>query len=66
MSENPKTNSFPKEFFWGASTASHQVEGRSYNQWTVWELAHANEQAKNAKKRIGWVPVWDDIKKTGN
>lgn len=62
MKENNKTKVFPKGFFWGASMASHQVEGGNYNQWTVWELEHANEQAKNAQKRIGWVPVWDEIK----
>jgi len=33
-------------FFWGASTAAHQVEGGTANQWSVWELAHAAELAK--------------------
>ncbi len=56
---------------WGASTASHQVEGNTYNQWTVWELEHANELAKNAPRhapnsavytRNDQLPNWDEIK----
>ncbi len=48
---------------WGASTASHQVEGGTYNQWTVWELAHAKQLAKSAEQRLKHLsPVWDDIK----
>lgn len=65
----PKTKKlFPKDFFWGASTASHQVEGGTYNQWTVWELAHAAQLAKNAEyaKPAGFqlqeLPNWEDIK----
>jgi beta-glucosidase len=51
-----------KHFFWGASTASHQVEGDTDNQWSVWELSIAAHQAKNAHKRLGWLKNWDDIK----
>jgi beta-glucosidase len=54
---------FPKDFLWGASTASHQVEGGTHNQWSVWELANANDFAKTAKQRLGHLPVWPDIKK---
>jgi beta-glucosidase len=57
-----KTKIFPSTFMWGASTASHQVEGDTYNQWTVWELEHAAEMAKSAKERLSWVPVWNEIK----
>jgi beta-glucosidase len=57
-----KEKLFPKDFLWGASTASHQVEGGSINQWTVWELANAKQLAKTAKRRLDWVPKWDDIK----
>jgi len=32
---------FPKGFFWGASTASHQVEGNTQNQWSEWEISRA-------------------------
>ncbi len=58
-----KTN-FPKDFYWGASTASHQVEGGTHNQWTVWELAHAQHLARTAKQRLDTVPAWEDIKDT--
>lgn len=54
---------FPKSFFWGASTASHQVEGGTINQWTEWELSHASALAKSAKVRLaGVVNDWDAIK----
>lgn len=55
-------NIFPKDFYWGASIAAHQVEGGLINQWTVWELSEANELAKTAKHRLNWVPAWDEIK----
>lgn len=54
---------FPKKFFWGASTASHQVEGGTINQWSVWELANAKQFSKMAKDRLGTLPVWDEIEK---
>jgi beta-glucosidase len=54
---------FPKKFFWGVSTASHQVEGRIVNQWSVWELAHAKHLAKTAEARLNWLPDWPRIKK---
>lgn len=53
---------FPREFLWGASTASHQVEGGTINQWSVWELAHAKELAKTAEQRLGGLPLWPFIK----
>ncbi len=53
---------FPKNFFWGASTSSHQVEGGTVNQWTVWELAHAQLLAKTAEERLNWLPRWDEVK----
>lgn len=28
---------FPKNFYWGAATASHQVEGGNHNDWSEWE-----------------------------
>lgn len=57
-----KRSDFPKDFLWGASTAGHQVDGNSLDQWTVWELAHASERAKHAKTRLGWQPNWNQIK----
>ena len=53
---------FPKDFLWGASTASHQVEGGTHNQWSIWELANAAELAKTAEKRLSWLNNWDEIK----
>lgn len=53
---------FPKDFYWGASTSSHQVEGGNHNQWTQWELANAAHLAKTAHKRLSWMPSWDRIK----
>lgn len=53
---------FPKNFFWGASTAGHQVEGGLHDDWTVWELAHAKELASSATKRLGHLASWPDIK----
>ena len=70
-SEKPKRNIFPGKFLWGASTASHQVEGGTYNQWTVWELEHASRLAKNAARRapnsatytrFDQLPNWSAIK----
>lgn len=55
-------NQFPKNFLWGASTASHQVEGGNHNQWSVWELSVANEQAKDAKHRLSYLPNWEEIR----
>ena len=54
---------FPKDFMWGASTASHQVEGDTYNQWTVWELENAARLAKEATEQMSELsPIWDEIK----
>lgn len=30
---------FPKNFYWGAATAAHQVEGGQKNDWTEWETS---------------------------
>ncbi len=62
MPEDSKVE-FPKDFLWGASTASHQVEGGTNNQWTAWELANAEELAKTAAKRLSYLDNWDDIKR---
>ena len=51
-----------KKFYWGASTASHQVEGNNYNQWTVWEELNAGRLAAGAKKSYSYLKNWDDIK----
>lgn len=58
----PKKPLFPKNFLWGASTAAHQVEGNTYNQWSTWELAHAHELAKTAARRLKGLPNWERVK----
>ena len=60
--KNSQNDIFPKHFFWGASTASHQVEGNTYNQWTKWELEHAQELAQTAHQRLSWLPNGQQIK----
>lgn len=34
---NDETLRFLKNFFWGAATSAHQVEGGQYNDWSEWE-----------------------------
>jgi len=41
---------FPKNFFWGASTSAHQVEGGNHNDWTEWERSEL--RIKNLELRI--------------
>jgi beta-glucosidase len=36
---------FPKDFFWGAATSSHQVEGGQHNDWSEWEKRNADRLA---------------------
>lgn len=62
MTDKPGKRVFPKGFLWGGSTASHQVEGGTVNQWSVWELEQAQELAKTARKRLGWLHTWQEIK----
>lgn len=57
-----KSDIFPQNFLWGASTAAHQVEGGTFNQWTVWELAHAADRTKTASARLSHLPSWQHIK----
>lgn len=42
--------SWPKGFYFGASTSSHQVEGWNENDWTEWEKWNAYRLAKESKK----------------
>ncbi len=53
---------FPDDFLWGASTAAHQVEGGTHNQWSEWEQANAERLATTAERRNGWMPAWPDVK----
>lgn len=43
-----KNFTFPKGFFWGASTAAHQVEGGTTNDWSEWEKSE--KRLKHLKK----------------
>jgi len=64
---NDKRTNFPKDFLWGASTSSHQVEGNTENQWSAWEKAHAEQLAQDAQKRLahlytlGKPPSWESL-----
>jgi beta-glucosidase len=51
-----------KKFYWGASTASHQVEGNNYNQWTEWEKLNSVRLAGEAEKKYSYLKNWNDIK----
>ncbi|MDE2019028.1 MAG: family 1 glycosylhydrolase [Patescibacteria group bacterium] len=44
------------EFFFGAATASHQVEGGNHNDWTEWELENTDRLVENAERR-----AWPDF-----
>lgn len=62
MKDDHNANIFPKHFFWGGSTAAHQVEGDNTNQWTEWEKANAKELAQTAHRRLSWLPNWPEVK----
>ena len=40
---NKPSHSFPKGFLWGTATSSHQIEGGTLNDWTIWEPGHTND-----------------------
>ena len=50
---------FPKNFYWGSATSSHQVEGGNFNDWTEWEKKNAERLAKKAKS---YWPKWQQEK----
>ncbi len=70
MDKDQNPNLFPKNFLWGASTSSHQVDGGTVNDWSVWELAHAHDLARHAQRRLATpnyhrvskMPIWKEIK----
>ena len=50
---------FPKNFLWGASTSSHQVEGNNNNDWSKWEKENAKRLAEES--RSYW-SKWQQVK----
>ena len=46
---------FPDGFYFGAATASHQVEGGNKNDWTEWEHANARRLSQIADRK-SWEP----------
>ena len=42
---------FPKNFLWGASTSSHQIEGGLTNNWSKWELERVPQLSKKQLER---------------
>lgn len=53
---------FPKNFYWGAATSSHQVEGNNHNDWSEWEKKNAERLAKEAESRFEYLQNWQDIR----
>lgn len=60
MQKKPSLN-FPKRFLWGAAVSSHQVEGGTHNQWTVWELENAKTRAAQAPHHLDDLASWSRI-----
>ncbi len=63
MNKDKNNNIFRSDFMWGASTASHQVEGRTINQWSLWELENAHRLAKHPDPKLKKLKNWNEIKK---
>lgn len=59
--KNP-SKPFPQGFLWGAATASHQVEGNTVNDWSVWEKHHAQRLADESSSHFSSLPHWRDFK----
>jgi beta-glucosidase len=53
---------FPKNFYWGAATASHQVEGDNHNDWSEWEKENAARLARTSAATFHWNPRWQHFK----
>lgn len=65
MGSMKKSTIFPDGFLWGASTAAHQVEGNTHNQWSEWELANAGRLAATFTKRLHWLPSLAEVTHAG-
>lgn len=51
---------FPDNFYFGAATSSHQVEGNTLNEWSLWEKKNASMLAREAVK-YKHLPYWGKI-----
>lgn len=52
---------FPDNFYWGACTASHQIEGNTYNNWSVWEKDRYKKLCDRGKRWYGG-PYFDHFR----
>lgn len=57
-----KLFSFPKNFYWGAGTSSHQVEGGNHNNWTRFEHDYAQHLAQESEASFTHNPHWSQFK----
>jgi len=48
---NKQILKFPPNFFWGASTSAHQVEGNNHNDWSEWEKENAGRLVEEARDK---------------
>ncbi|MFH1175195.1 MAG: glycoside hydrolase family 1 protein [bacterium] len=48
MKTEKQNQTFPENFFWGAATSSHQVEGDNFNDWSEWE--NSQERRRQLEK----------------
>lgn len=53
---------FPKHFYWGAATSSHQVEGDNTNDWSAWEKQNAERLARESEETFRSNPHWIKFK----
>ncbi len=59
-----KYNGLKSVKLWGASTAAHQVEGNTNNQWSHWERRNAERLAQDSVGEYAhWLPVWKVVEK---
>ncbi|MFA5088163.1 MAG: glycoside hydrolase family 1 protein [Candidatus Omnitrophota bacterium] len=60
--QTPREFTFPKDFFWGAATSSHQVEGNNTNNdWWRWEETRV-PQARSGQACDHWNRFEEDFK----
>lgn len=47
-----KQINFPENFLWGGATASHQVEGNNFNDWSEWEKSEKRIKFLHSKRLV--------------